>query len=60
MIWPALETEPLAAGSETGASIPASPPAPWPAEVAAGLDARVAEHTAIDWQPALSGTLGLR
>lgn len=34
--------------------------APWPAEVAAGLDARVAEHTAIDWQPALSGALGLR
>lgn len=34
--------------------------APWPAEVAAGLDARVAEQGTIGWEPALSGTLGLR
>lgn len=34
--------------------------APWPAEVAAGLDGRIAEHAAIDWAPVLSGSLGLR
>lgn len=34
--------------------------APWPAGVAEGLAARVAEHAAIGWEPALSGSLALR
>lgn len=34
--------------------------APWPAEVAEGLDKRVAEHAAIGWEPVLSGSLALR
>jgi acyl-CoA thioester hydrolase len=34
--------------------------APWPAEVAAGLDRRIAEHRALPWQPRLSGSMALR
>lgn len=34
--------------------------APWPADVAEGLDKRIAEHAAIGWEPALSGSLALR
>ncbi len=34
--------------------------APWPADVAAGLDARVAEHADLGWEPVTSGCLGLR
>ncbi|KRB78554.1 hypothetical protein ASE01_04665 [Nocardioides sp. Root190] len=34
--------------------------APWPADVAGGLERRVAEHDALDWKPALSGSLALR
>lgn len=34
--------------------------AAWPADVAAGLAGRAAEHAAIGWEPALSGSLGLR
>lgn len=32
----------------------------WPADVAAGLDARIAEHAALPWQPRLNGSLALR
>ncbi|MDQ6523028.1 thioesterase family protein [Nocardioides sp. LHD-245] len=34
--------------------------APWPGDVAAGLDKRVAEHAAIPWEPRTSGCLALR
>lgn len=34
--------------------------AAWPEEVAAKLDARIAEHAALPWEPATSGHLGLR
>ncbi len=34
--------------------------ASWPEEIAANLDARVAEHAALPWEPATSGCLGLR
>jgi acyl-CoA thioester hydrolase len=34
--------------------------APWPEDVAAGLDARIAEHQALSWQPVLSGSMALR
>ena len=34
--------------------------APWPEDVAKGLDGRIAEHQALDWQPALSGSMALR
>ncbi|KRC52942.1 MULTISPECIES: thioesterase family protein [unclassified Nocardioides] len=34
--------------------------APWPADIAAGLDRLVAEHAAIGWEPVLSGSLALR
>ena len=33
---------------------------PWPADVAANLDARIAEHAALEWQPVTSGCLALR
>jgi acyl-CoA thioester hydrolase len=33
---------------------------PWPAEIAAALDERVAEHAAYDWEPVTSGCLALR
>lgn len=34
--------------------------APWPADVAAAMDARIAEHAALPWEPGLSGALVLR
>ncbi|GAA4086872.1 thioesterase family protein [Nocardioides kongjuensis] len=34
--------------------------APWPADIAAGLDKRVAEHADIEWEPVTSGCLKLR
>lgn len=34
--------------------------APWPTEVAELMDARIAEHAQIPWEPMLSGTLALR
>lgn len=34
--------------------------APWPAEVAAALDERVAEHAGLPWTPQTSGALALR
>jgi acyl-CoA thioester hydrolase len=34
--------------------------APWPDDVAAALEARVAEHAARPWKPALSGSMALR
>jgi len=34
--------------------------APWPDDVAAGLDGRIAEHQALSWQPTLSGSMALR
>lgn len=34
--------------------------APWPEDIAAKMDARVAEHTELPWAPATSGTLSLR
>jgi acyl-CoA thioester hydrolase len=33
---------------------------PWPDEVAAGLDARIAEHAAYDWPATTTGSLSLR
>ncbi|MBJ7355996.1 thioesterase family protein [Nocardioides sp.] len=33
---------------------------PWPREVAEAIDARVAEHAALDWPAVTSGTLTLR
>lgn len=33
---------------------------PWPEDVAAALDERIAEHAALDWQPVTSGSLALR
>jgi acyl-CoA thioester hydrolase len=33
---------------------------PWPEDVAAGLDARIAEHAALEWPPPISGCLALR
>ena len=33
---------------------------PWPEDVAANLDARIAEHAALDWPATTSGSLGLR
>jgi len=33
---------------------------PWPADVAAGLDARVAEHATLSWPAVTSGCLALR
>ena len=34
--------------------------APWPADVAAALDARIAEQAALPWAPGVSGSLHLR
>lgn len=34
--------------------------AEWPEDVAAALDARIAEHEQLDWEPALSGSMALR
>ncbi|CAN5368779.1 thioesterase family protein [soil metagenome] len=34
--------------------------APWPADVAASIDARVAEHAQLPWEPVLSGAMALR
>ncbi|GAA3529088.1 thioesterase family protein [Nocardioides daeguensis] len=34
--------------------------APWPADIAAGLDKRIAEHAVMDWEPVTSGCLALR
>lgn len=34
--------------------------APWPSDVAAALDARIAEHAGLDWEPATSGVIALR
>jgi len=34
--------------------------APWPADVAGAMDARIAEHAELPWKPALSGALALR
>jgi acyl-CoA thioester hydrolase len=34
--------------------------APWPEDVAKGLDGRIAEHQALPWQPGLSGSMALR
>ena len=34
--------------------------ASWPADIAAGLDKRVAEHADIEWEPVTSGCLKLR
>lgn len=33
---------------------------PWPADVAAALDARIAQEQALAWAPALSGSMSLR
>ncbi|MBM9458613.1 thioesterase family protein [Nocardioides sp. zg-536] len=33
---------------------------PWPEDVATRLDARIAEHAALGWQPVTSGSLSLR
>jgi acyl-CoA thioester hydrolase len=33
---------------------------PWPSEIAANLDARIAEHAGLDWPAATSGCLVLR
>jgi acyl-CoA thioester hydrolase len=33
---------------------------PWPEDVAARFDARIAEHAALDWSPVTSGCLNLR
>jgi len=33
---------------------------PWPDDIAANLDARIAEHAALGWAPATSGCLTLR
>lgn len=34
--------------------------APWPDEVAAALDTRIAEEAELPWEPALSGSMSLR
>ena len=34
--------------------------APWPDDVAAAIDARIAEHDQLDWEPDVSGSLHLR
>lgn len=34
--------------------------AEWPEDVASQLDARIAEHEALDWKPTLSGSMTLR
>lgn len=34
--------------------------APWPADVAAAMDARIAEHAAFTWDAPVSGTMTLR
>ena len=34
--------------------------APWPADVAAALDARIAEHATLPWEPDVSGCMALR
>lgn len=34
--------------------------APWPEDIATRIDARVAEHAALPWQPSTSGCLRLR
>jgi acyl-CoA thioester hydrolase len=34
--------------------------APWPEDVAKGLDGRIAEHAELSWQPTLSGSMALR
>ncbi len=34
--------------------------APWPDDVAAALDARIAEHAELPWEPDVSGSMGLR
>jgi acyl-CoA thioesterase FadM len=34
--------------------------APWPEDVAANLDRRIAEDAALPWEPALSGSMALR
>lgn len=34
--------------------------APWPDDVAAAIDARVAEHAAMPWEPDVSGSMRLR
>ena len=34
--------------------------APWPDDVAAAMDARIAEHADLPWEPGLSGALALR
>ncbi len=34
--------------------------APWPEDVAAALDRRIAEHTALPWEPDVSGSMALR
>jgi acyl-CoA thioester hydrolase len=34
--------------------------APWPDDVAANLDRRIAEDAALPWEPALSGSMALR
>ncbi|WP_372733943.1 thioesterase family protein [Nocardioides sp.] len=33
---------------------------PWPEDVATQLDARIAEHATLDWEPATTGCLALR
>ena len=33
---------------------------PWPDDVAEALDARIAEHRALGWEPQLSGSMALR
>ncbi|MBB6628556.1 thioesterase family protein [Nocardioides sp. KIGAM211] len=33
---------------------------PWPDDVAAAMDAKIAEHAGLDWTPELSGTMALR
>lgn len=40
--------------------VPARKTSPWPAEVASAMDERIAEHAALGWEPALSGSLALR
>ena len=34
--------------------------APWPTEIADAMDARVAEHAALPFEPVTSGSLALR
>ena len=34
--------------------------APWPEDVAANMDARIAEHAQLPWEPDTTGSLGLR